>query len=614
MSVRDQCGWVGGNFTSPLIPVAPRGLSTLSFSSYFNIAYGATTGAFDPALPRSCWTYGAADPIITTPMVASSATPGRTTTNNVAWATPVSSASPGNLGFTGAVTPTSHTLKTSTVVDPPAGETNAAAEHSADPETRPKASHGVADEAGNPQAKSPPAFDSPSKTKTAQADPSKVSFVTENESSSDETARPTSQIPGLVSGSFPSAVAHGSNTGLDNGQRRVPNAIAIGATTHEIESPAIYTINDQTLAAGGPPITVNNIQYSLDKFATALVSGTNTIGLQSPPIKPPIVGVGETTYMATQASVYIIDGQTLRPNGPAIVINGASFSLASGASALVFNGITTPLSFASPTPPILDINGQTYRADTRPRLQIGSVAVVAGGAPVTIDGSRYSLASSGTAFVVGSSTILAGDGGQPGGKGHRSGSSPAPADISIPLVIGSKTTFLNPSKELQTGDASPSAFVIIASQTLRPGGQPITISGIPYSLAPLTTLPSAVPTSTPPAGLAVLTVASQTYTCHQNANCTIAAQILSPNGSITVSGDTVKYGSTGIDIIQAPKTQDPQRGEVITTHIDGLTPLQTIAAATTTTKKSESGIGKSRVGGCWLIGVLSAVIIVWMIG
>ena len=79
MSVRDQCGWVGQNYTDAVIPVAPGGLSTLSFSSYFNIAYGADTGVFDPAVPQSCWTYGAADPVVTSRLRPDRANPESST-------------------------------------------------------------------------------------------------------------------------------------------------------------------------------------------------------------------------------------------------------------------------------------------------------------------------------------------------------------------------------------------------------------------------------------------------------------------------------------------------------------------------------------------------------
>lgn len=64
LAVRDQCGTFGKVYSDVTIPIKPGGLSSLSFSGTQFAAYrGSTVGSFDPALPASCRTYGAADPI-----------------------------------------------------------------------------------------------------------------------------------------------------------------------------------------------------------------------------------------------------------------------------------------------------------------------------------------------------------------------------------------------------------------------------------------------------------------------------------------------------------------------------------------------------------------------
>lgn len=64
LAVRDNCGTLGNVYSHITIPVKPGGLSTISFSasSALHAALGSTVGSFDPALPASCRTYGAADP------------------------------------------------------------------------------------------------------------------------------------------------------------------------------------------------------------------------------------------------------------------------------------------------------------------------------------------------------------------------------------------------------------------------------------------------------------------------------------------------------------------------------------------------------------------------
>lgn len=68
LAVRDRCGILGNVYSHVTIPIKPGGLSTISFYSTYLIAGPgpSTFGSFDPALPASCRTYGAADPVWTT--------------------------------------------------------------------------------------------------------------------------------------------------------------------------------------------------------------------------------------------------------------------------------------------------------------------------------------------------------------------------------------------------------------------------------------------------------------------------------------------------------------------------------------------------------------------
>ena len=130
-------------------------------------------------------------------------------------------------------------------------------------------------------------------------------------------------------------------------------------------------------------------------------------------------------------------------------------SLAPSASAVVVNGITSPL----PNPanagagPILTINSQPTTLAAVPGLAIDGQSVIAGAPTATIQGIPISLAASASAIVVdGSTTPL----------------SPGQTPV---ITLGS-----------QPVTASPTSQYILGGRTLVPGAAAITISGTPISV------------------------------------------------------------------------------------------------------------------------------------
>ncbi|KAL8693444.1 MAG: hypothetical protein Q9224_003749 [Gallowayella concinna] len=569
--VKDECGIVGEKYTNPIIAVRPGGLSTLSFSKFFDIAYGATTGLFDPALPKSCWTYGAGDPLISsfmqpdasntsisslttttiytegyphwpflrppdemfefdpiwkkscrywhtagnqhyapsfgifdpprmlTPaasMGPPTSTPTITTTRKAAWITPTPSASPGAFGSPGTPTSTLESKATQSIAQSSGDRSDSLSKASID--------------------------DPPSPTRT-----NAVSDTTQN----------------LAQGSVPS-----------------PTTVVVGGSKHEIVSDPVYTIERQTLSAGGPPVTIDNVPYSLDKSAAVLISGTRSIILASPSSTSQFSNAHPGTFTVNNSDAVNI-AQTSRPDDPPTFLISGSDPPASGASVVIPAGATLSVAKPQISHPILHIGGHAYTADPRPRIQIGSTAIFAGGLPVTINGSRYSLAPSATELVVGSQTISIG------------------ADVTA--IHGPEEVFPPP---LPTS-ATSSSFSAAAQ------------------------------------GQAVITVASHRYTCHQNSPCTISSQVLRPNGSITVGADKVVYGEGGIDVVRESKVVvTPSKGEVKTSHISGLTPIgeetgtAPAAAAGGTGGADESGgRGSAIIGKKWIwLDVAAALMVGWL--
>ncbi len=341
----------------------------------------------------------------------------------------------------------------------------------------------------------------------------------------------------------------------------------------------IYHLGEDTLWPGGPEITIDNVPYSLAASAAALKSGSKTIELAKSRSAMPALELGGQPYTAHDASQYVVGSKTMVPGGLAVTIEHDVYSIPSSVTVLISNGYTTPLVARPGDPPLLTIAGQKV--------------------------SPYTLAPPGTVLTKGSSTVTI--------EAHRTdmngdpiasqarNENPAFQGGDLTFVIGSSTTVLRPSAHetvapvitidsiLYTAN-SASAF-IIGAQTLAPGSPALTIDSTVYSL-PLPS-PSAASgsltrvsnTSIPPmAGEVVLTIASALYTCRQNTPCTIASQILLPNGSITVGADTIVYGPAGIDVVRGTTTvvqgsPSVSRGDVITSHIDGLTPIPENTAA-----------------------------------
>lgn len=273
---------------------------------------------------------------------------------------------------------------------------------------------------------------------------------------------------------------------------------------YKLESRPVYNVNGQKITPGGSAVVVDGVQYSLEKPATALLSGSRIVPLDPPTKSFPGLTIGQQTISTGTASINTITEQTLQPEAPAIPVSGTSYSLAKSATALVVGSSTLVLDAFQPDSPPLSINGKVYSADVRPRLKFKGSEIVAGGPPVTIKNVAQSLDPSATAVYVGSNTIAVSSLTQPS-----SGQSNLP-DIQHTtlypfVIIGSSTTTLHPSAanhpltltiNSDPYTANPQSAFIIDSQTLAPGGPAITINSTRYSLPPLPT--SSFPPPPPP--------------------------------------------------------------------------------------------------------------------
>ncbi|KAL8894331.1 MAG: hypothetical protein Q9192_004407 [Flavoplaca navasiana] len=383
---------------------------------------------------------------------------------------------------------------------------------------------------------------------------------------------------------------------------------------YELESRPVYNVNEQKMTPGG------------SAPATALWSDGRIVPLGSPTESFPDLTIDQQTVSADTASSYTNAEQNLQPEGPAVSVSGTSYSLAKSATALVVGSSTLVLEAFQPDSPPLSINGRIYSADVRPRLKFKGSEIEAGSPPVTINNVAHSLDPSATVLYVGSNTVAVSSLTQ---RSSGPSSSPDIQDTTpYPLIIiGSSTTTLQPSAtnlpltltiNSNPYTANPQSAFIIGSQTLAPGGPAITINSIRYSLPPLPTSSSLFFSSTTsPKIQAAITVNSSLYTCIQNTPCTIASQVLSPNGTVTVGAETLVYGPEGIDVIsQTEVVQTPSAGPIITSHISGLTPIGEETAAPAVGNGGDvegSAGGRVGVGMLWVLGIAVGMVVLEMI-
>lgn len=239
-------------------------------------------------------------------------------------------------------------------------------------------------------------------------------------------------------------------------------AIVIGGSTIVANSGSTFVVGGQTLVPNGPPIVVDGTTLSLAPSGIVVNGATSSLINIPPGITPEIV-VSGTTFIANSGTSFVIDGQTLEP-GRAITVDGKTISLATSASFVVVNGVTTSFRTALPaliTAPPLTIGNGIYTAlpGSGTTYQIGSLQLTPGGV-ITVAGTTISLAPGATAIVVnGQTTYLS-----------------SPSTITNPplLTVGSETFTAAPG----TGTT-----FIIHGQTLTPGGT-ITFDGTTVSLSP----------------------------------------------------------------------------------------------------------------------------------
>ena len=260
---------------------------------------------------------------------------------------------------------------------------------------------------------------------------------------------PTKQDQDLGPGTSPMTEEHPPNF-------QQPKVIPVSTTGSETwqyhADPATNINNDShTVVTDGPAISSSGDQANLASFAKS--------GIAS-------FAIGNEIITPNSASKYIIQGQTLTPGAPAVMVSGTPFSLAPSAAHIAVGSDTIrPL---NPEVSAITPGDQVITPDSARNFVIGSQTILElYTTQAIIDGSTVALLAlpspTSTTAVDNGQTITA------------VSASPFNPSIGIPppsqsiLTIGSQALPYIIDK---------SGEYVIVSQTLKPGGTPVTISGM----------------------------------------------------------------------------------------------------------------------------------------
>jgi hypothetical protein len=240
-----------------------------------------------------------------------------------------------------------------------------------------------------------------------------------------------------------------------------PATLVIGGVTAKPESSgAYYLIADQTLSPGGSALEVSGVTYSLPTSgANVVVNGATSLIAPTDIRTVSAVVFGSATAVPLLAGGYVVGSQIISPGGSAVEISGTVYSLPASGSSVVIDGKTTAIQAITTNDAVVTLGSQVYTAVAASAipLVIASQTLIPGGSDITVSGTIFSLPADATGSIVinGQTTALA-----------------IASSGGVGLSVGSQQLSFMP---LSSG-------IVIASQTLYPGGPPITVKGETFSI------------------------------------------------------------------------------------------------------------------------------------
>lgn len=392
-------------------------------------------------------------------------------------------------------------------------------------------------------------------------EPQQTGVTTSNEIPGPSTAPQGADASQVTS---PGAVQSNKPFSISGTTIAVAPVLTLGSETVTANPSSEYIISSQTLAPGGPAITVGETTYSLAPFVSAIVENGQTQSL-APAYSVsavPQITLGSSVITANPIGGFIYAFQTISAGGPAVTADGNTYSLAtSGATIYVVqNGITQQPAAAQTTAPVLTFGNSAVTANSDSVFVVGSRTLKTDGSAIVVGETTYSLATSGSSTLVvqnGVTSILAVPTGNTPGVGSVIASS---AEVHVVASVLATKVTIDASVVTQN---TASEFVV-AGQTLSPGGSAVEVEGTTYPLAPSA---SAVPVNGVTSALPLahtspvvsvntdavapaMTVGSSVFTRNSASEYVIGTQTLVPGGSaVEVQGTTYSLAPSATALV-----------------------------------------------------------------
>lgn len=292
------------------------------------------------------------------------------------------------------------------------------------------------------------------------------------------------------------------------------------------------------------------------------------------PAAPPVITIGPLMLTADSKQNFIIGSRTLAPGSSAIEAFGSTFFLLPSASALVVNGVTSPLTVVQTLPTLGDIivqgiNGLQIDQEQNQKAILTS-AITIDDQPFAANPALFVFNQGQTLAVDGTSVVVA-------------GASFARAPSNLAVVINGVTI------TLQASDAVPSHVLALADdgriiitdapgqpsldvQVLGPDGGPITVSSIAGQDSAIVVSGTAIQPK--PSSSGIISAASLIQVISE---LVIDGQTAFPGGTpITASGVPISLPPSGNEIIVGDSTKRVPSGPIVSLTIGSKTILATL--------------------------------------
>lgn len=258
-----------------------------------------------------------------------------------------------------------------------------------------------------------------------------------------EAAKDSDASQVYSSTTLPSSTGLGAIIAGAFGNRPTPAATPASGSDSDI------AIADQTLTPSSSPIVVSGTTISIATSASDFDFDGMSPGASNPNT-PYKLTVGSSIITGKAASNFIIGSQTLAAGAASITVGETTYSLAPSASGIFVNGQKSPLRPEAQAS--ITMNSASSYMISGKTLAPGSAVIVAG--------TTYSLPLSSSALVVNGQAT----------------------QLNLPEVGEKERLVFTVGSQLVSATRISGSEYVIASQTLIPGDEAVTISGVPVSL------------------------------------------------------------------------------------------------------------------------------------